>query len=201
MSFLTIISYTGIFVFALAGAFKARGAKLDIFGGLVVAFVSAYGGGTFRDLLLGVRPLSWMNDNLAFTLVFAGTAITFLVKDKINNFRRTIFFTDAIGIGLFTASGIEIALSNNTNTLYSLIMGVISATFGGLIADIFCGYPPMLLRKGELYATACAAGGLVFILINEYLALNKNIELTICVILVVAIRIYSKRKRLMLPEI
>ncbi len=89
--FLTVITYLGIFMFALAGAFKARGAKLDIFGGLVVAFVSAYGGGTLRDLLLGVRPLTWINDNLAFALVFAGTAVTFLVKDKVNNFRRTIF--------------------------------------------------------------------------------------------------------------
>jgi uncharacterized membrane protein YeiH len=188
-------------MFALAGAFKARGAKLDIFGGLVVAFVSAYGGGTLRDLLLGVRPLTWINDNLAFGLVFAGTAVTFLVKDKVNNFRRTIFFTDAIGIGLFTAAGIEVAIQTGTNNLYSLIMGIITATFGGLIADIFCGYPPMLLRKGELYATACAAGGLVFILINKYFDFNRSLDLSICVILVVAIRIYSKRKRLTLPEI
>ncbi|MCH5715499.1 trimeric intracellular cation channel family protein [Niabella hibiscisoli] len=201
MTFLTIISYLGIFMFALAGAFKARGAKLDIFGGLVVAFVSAYGGGTLRDLLLGVRPLTWINDNLAFGLVFAGTAVTFLVKDKVNNFRRTIFFTDAMGIGLFTAVGIETALQNGTNNLYSLIMGIITATFGGLIADIFCGYPPLLLRKGELYATACAAGGLAFILINKYFDFNRSIDLSICVVLVVAIRIYSKRKRLTLPEI
>lgn len=191
----------GIFVFALTGAFKARGAKLDVFGGLVVAFVSAYGGGTLRDLLLGVRPLTWINDNIAFGLVFAGTAITFLVKDRVNNFRRTIFFTDAIGLGLFTAAGIEIALINGTNDIYSLIMGVITATFGGLIADIFCGYPPLLLRKGELYATACAIGGIIFIMLTKYLNLDKNIDLTICVILVVAVRIYSKRKRLMLPEI
>lgn len=201
MTFLTVITYLGIFMFALAGAFKARGAKLDIFGGLVVAFVSAYGGGTLRDLLLGVRPLTWINDNLAFGLVFAGTAVTFLVKDKVNNFRRTIFFTDAIGIGLFTAAGIELAIQTGTNNLYSLIMGIITATFGGLIADIFCGYPPLLLRKGELYATACAAGGLVFILINKYFDFNRSFDLSICVILVVAIRIYSKRKRLTLPEI
>ena len=201
MTFLKIISYLGIFVFALAGAFKARGAKLDVFGGLVVAFVSAYGGGTLRDLLLGVRPLTWINDNLAFGLVFAGTAVTFLVKDKVNNFRRTIFFTDAIGLGLFTAAGIEVALRNGTNEIYGLVMGVVTATFGGLIADIFCGYPPLLLRKGELYATACAAGGLVFILINKYLITTKNVDLTICVLLVVALRIYSKRKRLMLPQI
>lgn len=201
MTFLPFITYLGIFVFALAGAFKARGARLDVFGGLVVAFVSAYGGGTLRDLLLGVRPLTWMNDNLAFALVFAGTAVTFLVKDKVNNFRRTIFFTDAIGLGLFTAAGIEVALRNGTNEMYSLAMGVITATFGGLIADIFCGYPPMLLRKGELYATACAVGGLIFIIINKYLDTTKNLDLAICVVLVVTIRIYSKRKRLMLPEI
>lgn len=201
MDFLTIISYLGIFAFALAGAFKARGAKLDVFGGLVVSFVSAYGGGTLRDLLLGVKPLSWINDNIAFALVFAGTVITFLVKDKVNNFRRTIFFTDAIGLGLFTATGIEIAMHNGTNTIYSLIMGVITATFGGLIADIFCGYPPLLLRRGELYATACAVGGFIFIMLTKYLDFNKNIDLTICVLLVVAVRIYSKRKRLMLPEI
>lgn len=201
MTFLTAISYIGIFVFALSGAFKARGAKLDVFGGLVVAFVSAYGGGTLRDLLLGVRPLSWMNDYIAFALVVAGTAVTFLVKDKVNNFRRTIFFTDAIGLGLFTAAGIGIGLLNGANELYSLIMGVITATFGGVIADVFCGSPPLLLRRGELYATACAIGGMVFILINKFLETSKTFDLTICVVLVVAIRIYSKRKRLMLPEI
>ncbi|MCH5600334.1 trimeric intracellular cation channel family protein [Niabella ginsengisoli] len=173
MTFLKIITYLGIFVFALAGAFKARGAKLDVFGGLVVAFVSAYGGGTLRDLLLGVKPVNWINDNLAFALVFAGTAVTFLVKDKVNNFRRTIFFTDAIGLGLFTAAGIEIALRNGTNEIYGLVMGVITATFGGLIADIFCGYPPLLLRKGELYATACAAGGIFSFSSINTLALPK----------------------------
>lgn len=201
MSFLSIITYMGIFVFALAGAFKARGARLDIFGGLVVAFVSAYGGGTLRDLLLGIKPVNWINDNLALTLVFAGTIITFLVKDRVNNFRRTIFFTDAIGLGLFTAWGIEVATRQGVNEVYSLTMGVITATFGGLIADIFCGYPPALLRKGELYASACAIGGLLFIIITKFLNFTHDVDLAICVIVIVAIRIYSKRKRLMLPNI
>ena len=201
MSFLTLITYTGIFVFALAGAFKARGAKLDIFGGVVVAFVSAYGGGTIRDLLLGVRPVNWLNDTLALTLVFAGTFVTFLVKDRVNDFRRTIFFTDAIGLGLYTAAGIEVAARNGINEVYSLVMGVITATFGGLIADIFCGQAPFLLRKGELYATACAIGGLIYILINKFLHFDADVNLAICVVLVVAIRIYSKRKRLTLPNI
>mgnify|MGYP003582065132 CR=1 len=201
MSFVEIITYIGIFVFALAGSLKARGANLDIFGGIVVAFVSSYGGGTLRDLLLGIKPVNWINDNFALALVFAGTAITFLVKDKLNHFRRTIFFTDAIGLGLFTAAGIEVAYRMGANDIYSLIMGVITATFGGLIADIFCGYTPALLRKGELYATACAIGGLLFILVNKLLHFPRNVDLAICVVMVVAIRIYTKRKRLMLPNI
>jgi len=192
--------YAGTFVFALTGAFKARAFKMDVFGGIVLAFVTAYGGGTLRDLLIGVRPVNWINDNLALILVFAGTAFTFLIKENVNRFKRTIFYTDAIGLGFFTAWGIEVALRNNLNDVYALAMGVITATFGGLIADILCNAVPNLLKKGELYATACAIGGVVYLLLKK-IPLEYNINLSICILIVVGIRIYSKRKRLMLPEI
>ncbi|MFV0607425.1 MAG: trimeric intracellular cation channel family protein [Niabella sp.] len=201
MGFIDVVTYIGIFAFSIAGALKARTAKLDVFGGFVVAFVSSYGGGTIRDLLLGIRPVNWINDNFALTLVFAGTAITFLVKNKLSSFRRTIFITDAIGLGLFTAAGIEIAASMGVNDIYALVMGVITATFGGLLADIMCSYPPSLLRKGELYATVCLIGGIIFILVNKFLFFPRNVDLFICIVTVVVIRIYSKRKRLMLPNI
>lgn len=200
MTLLSIITYTGIFVFALTGAFKARTYKMDIFGGLVVAFSTAYGGGTIRDLLIGIRPVNWINDNLALILVFAGTTFTFLVKENVRRFRKTIFFTDAAGLGLFTAAGIEVALRNGLNDIYALIMGVITATFGGLIADVFCNAVPDLFKKGELYATACALGGVLYLLLKET-PISSNLNLTLCVLFVVGIRIYSKRKRLSLPEI
>ena len=200
MSLLQFITYAGTFVFALTGAFKARTYKMDVFGGIVLAFVTAYGGGTLRDLLIGVRPVNWINDNVALILVFAGTAITFLLKENVNRFKRTIFYTDAIGLGFFTAWGIEVALKNGLNDLYSLVMGVITATFGGLIADILCSAIPNLLKKGELYATACAVGGGVY-LILRHIPIEYNISLAICIVVVVGIRIYSKRKRLMLPDI
>jgi uncharacterized membrane protein YeiH len=200
MTFLQFITYTGIFVFALTGAFKARSFKMDVFGGIVLAFVTAYGGGTLRDLLIGVKPVNWINDNIALVLVFAGTAFTFLLKANINRFKRTIFYTDAIGLGLFTAWGIEVALNNGLNEIYSLVMGVITATFGGLIADILCSAIPNLLKKGELYATACAIGGIIYLLLKQ-IPLEYNTNLTICIIVVVGVRIYSKRKRLMLPDI
>lgn len=200
MTLLSIIAYTGTFVFALTGALKARKYKMDIFGGLVVAFASAYGGGTVRDLLIGIHPVNWVNNNLALALVFAGAIITFLVKEGVNKFTKTIFFTDAIGLGLFTVAGIEIALLHEVNEVYALVMGVISATFGGLIADIFCNAVPNLFKKGELYATACALGGVIYLLLRRT-NIDTNLNLLICVLLIVTIRIYSKRKSLHLPNI
>ena len=200
MTLLQVITYVGIFVFALTGAFKARSFKMDIFGGIVLAFVTAYGGGTLRDLLIGIKPVNWINDNVALILVFAGTAFTFLLKENVNRFKRTIFYTDAIGLGLFTAWGIEVALRNGLNDIYSLVMGVITATFGGLIADILCNAIPNLLKRGELYATACAVGGGIYLLL-KHIPFEYNINLSVCIIVVVGIRIYSKRKRLMLPDI
>ena len=200
MTLLNIITYTGTFVFALTGALKARKFKMDIFGGLVVAFATAYGGGTIRDLLIGVKPVNWINDYFALGLVFAGAVITFLIKEGVNKFSKTIFFTDALGIGLFTAAGIEVAQHNGVNDAYALIMGVISATFGGLIADIFCNDVPNLFKKGELYATACAIGGGIYLLMQNT-NIDKNLNLLICVLLVLLIRIYSKRNRLELPNI
>jgi len=200
MNILDIISYAGIFIFAITGAFKARKYKMDIFGAAVLAFVTAYGGGTLRDLLIGVRPVSWINDNIALSLVLASIFITFLFKLNQHQFTRTIFFTDAIGIGLFTVAGIEKSLSFGLNDIYAVVMGVITATFGGLIADILCNAVPNLLKRGELYATACAIGGIIYVLLKK-IPLEYHLNFFICIIIVVGVRIYSKRKRLSLPEI
>lgn len=200
MNLIEVILYTGIFVFALTGALKARTHQMDIFGAAVVAFVTAYGGGTIRDLLIGVRPVNWVNDYLALGLVISAVLIISLLNTNLTRFRRTIFFTDAIGLGMFTAGGIEKSLTYGINDGYAVIMGVMSATFGGLLADIICGEVPNLLKRGELYATACAIGGVIYIILKN-LGLEYNLGLFICVVIIVGIRILSKRKRLRLPEI
>lgn len=173
---------------------------MDIFGATVVAFATAYGGGTIRDLLIGVRPVNWVNDYLALGLVVSAVLIISLLKTNPARFRRTLFFTDAIGLGMFTAGGIERSLLYGINEGYAVIMGVMSATFGGLIADMICGEVPNLLKKGELYATACAIGGIIYILLKKA-GMEYNLGLFICVVIIVGIRILSKRKRLQLPEI
>ncbi|MDJ1506689.1 trimeric intracellular cation channel family protein [Xanthocytophaga agilis] len=200
MEWLQIITYAGTFIFAVTGALKARTHLMDIFGGAVLAFVTAYGGGTLRDILLGVKPVNWVNDNIALGLVISALISVFLFKENLKHFNRIIFFTDAIGLGLFTASGIKISLQNGITPTYAIIMGVISSTFGGLLADILCNEIPALLRKGELYATASLLGGIVFISLKHN-GINDSTNLLVCVVLVVSIRILAKRKKLYLPEI
>ncbi len=173
---------------------------MDIFGAAVLAFATAYGGGTIRDLLIGIRPVSWVNDYFALALVIAAVIIVFLFNTNIAKFEKAIFISDAIGLGMFTAAGIEISMKAGVNNGYSLVLGVISATFGGLVADILCNQVPYLLRRGELYATACFVGGAIYIA-QQYFMINDNVSLLICVIIVVGIRIVSKIKRLELPEI
>jgi len=200
MKLLDIITYIGIFIFAITGALKARTYRMDIFGAIVLAFITSYGGGTLRDLLIGRSPVNWINDNIALVLVFLATGITFFFQLNFRLFRKMIFYTDALGLGLFTVVGIEVSNHYGINDFYAIVMGVITATFGGLIADIFCNAVPNLLKRGELYATVCAIGGVCYVLLRRF-ELNHDVNLIICVLIIAGIRIYSKRKRLMLPEI
>lgn len=200
MSLVELLTWAGTFVFALSGALKARASKMDVFGGIVLAFTTAYGGGTFRDLLIGIRPVNWINDPVALGLVLAGTAIVFIRKEKAGRFDKAIFITDAIGLGIFTATGIKVALSHGLHEGYALIMGIITATFGGLFADIFRNEVPDLLKKGELYATASALGG-VALLAGRHWVSDDSLLLFLCLVLVVLTRMYSRRKGLRLPDL
>lgn len=200
MNLVQLMMYAGIFVFAGTGALKARTHHMDIFGGMVIAFATAYGGGTIRDLLIGAQPVNWVNNYPALFLVVSAVVIVSFFETNRIRFRRTIFFTDAIGLGLFTIAGIERSLAYDINDGYAIILGVITATFGGLLADLLCGEKPDLLKRGELYATVCAIGGLIYILLKKA-EMEPNSNLFICVCVIVFIRIFSKRKRLRLPEI
>jgi uncharacterized membrane protein YeiH len=199
MSTLDVIVYITIFVAACTGALKARAFHMDIFGGLVMALVMSFGGGSIREILMG-NKVKWLNDYAAFILVGSAVVITFIFKRRIIKYRKIIFFTDAVTLGLFTVVGIESGFDNGLAKPFAIMMGVITATFGGLIADIISNTVPTLLKKGEMYATASAIGGAIYVL-NPYFGMDKNTNMIICVVLIVFIRILSKWKKLMLPEI
>lgn len=200
MHFIDLIIYIGTFVFALTGALKARTHKMDIFGATVLAFVTAYGGGTTRDLLIGIRPVNWMNDYIPLGLILLAVSIVFLFDRNVEKFKRTILITDAIGLGMFTIGGIERSLDFGVNHTYALLMGVVTATFGGLIADIISNQVPALLKKEELYATACAIGGILY-LGCKYAGIPDEINMAICLLVIISIRIISRMKKVALPHI
>jgi len=200
MDALQIISYTGVFVFAVTGVLKARTKRFDIFGAVVLAFVTAYGGGTIRDLLIGVRPVNWVNDNLALVIVVLSTIITFFFKLNTTIIKKMIFWVDAFGIGLFTIVGIQVALRAGISNGYALVMGIITATFGGLLADVLCTKVPSILKPGELYATACLLGGGLYLVMLKY-HLQPEISMIISILIIAAIRIFAIRKKLQLPII
>lgn len=173
---------------------------MDIFGAALLAFVTAYGGGTIRDILIGIRPLSWINDYTALILVILAVALVFMFNQNVLKQQRTIFITDAIGLGLFTVLGIHKCLHAQINSGYAVILGTIGASFGGLLADILSNTVPDLLKKGELYATACLVGGVIQVLLEKQ-GVNETTAMVICIFIIVVIRVLSKWKSISLPEI
>ncbi|AMA50542.1 trimeric intracellular cation channel family protein [Flavobacterium covae] len=200
MDTLQIISYTGVFVFAVTGVLKARTKRFDIFGASVLAFCMAYGGGTLRDLLIGIRPVNWVNDNVAIIIVLTSTIIAFFFKLNSSLIKKLIFWIDAFGIGLFTVVGIQVALRNAIPNGYALIMGMITATFGGLLSDVLCNKVPALLKPGQLYATACIIGGGLYLIMVNY-KMQSDTSMILSVFITAAIRIYAIRRKLQLPII
>lgn len=165
MSNQEIISLTGTFVFGVSGTLAASQRKLDLFGITFIAAVSALGGGTVRDMLIGHYPLSWVQDYRLLMLVMVAVIITLIVKSHLFKIRKTIFVIDSIGIGLFTILGTEYCLDLQLHPFISIIFGVLSVTLGGLMRDVLCNEIPMILRE-ELNASAAAVGAILYIVFH-----------------------------------
>ncbi|MCW5956063.1 MAG: trimeric intracellular cation channel family protein [Pyrinomonadaceae bacterium] len=155
------IEVTAVLVFAYSGLVNARRAGFDMVGVLTIGIVTAFGGGTIRDVLLGNHPLYWIThwEFLVFIMLLLPVELLLLRMNRDISGGRVLMIIDALGLGLFTASGVGIALAMNTPYLPAAFIGVITATFGGVIRDILCNQKPQLFLPTEpLYAT-CAFGG------------------------------------------
>ena len=150
----------GVFVFALSGGIAAVRKEMDLFGVLVLAFLTAVGGGTLRDLILDA-PVFWLADTLALALCGAGGIVAFFLWKPIDNF-RPLRWADAAGLALFSVAGAAKAASLGHGFVIILIMGTMTASAGGLLRDVVANRVPVLLLPGELYATAAALGAGVY---------------------------------------
>ncbi len=202
MSIQEILNYLdliGTLVFAISGSMAASNKKLDLFGAAFIAFVTALGGGTIRDLLIGVTPVGWMRDVNYIFIILGGVSITFLFHKYVKKLRKTLFLFDTIGIGVFTILGIEKALLLDVAPLIAIIMGMFSAVLGGVIRDILINEIPLIFRK-EIYAMACIFGGSLFLFLqNNWPNFELNVALSILAIIV--IRILAIKYKIGLPGI
>jgi uncharacterized membrane protein YeiH len=172
-------------VFAISGVMAAKEHNFDIVGASVLAFVTALGGGTLRDVLIGQTPVAWMRDINYLIMVFLSLPICYIALDTISRLRRSLFLFDTIGIALFTILGLQKTLDIGLMPIIAMLMGVVSAVFGGVIRDVLVNDVPLIFRK-EVYATACFAGALVYYfsqLFSPYHFVNVAVSLTVVMVI------------------
>lgn len=197
-NFSLAIELLGTIAFAMSGAFAAMQYKLDPFGVLIIAFSTAVGGGTIRDLLLDV-PVFWMHDLFLCVVIFVTTILSMIFKSIETNFKNTLFIFDSLGLGLFTIIGMQKGFDAGLNTVICITLGTITGCFGGVLRDIFINRIPLLLRE-EIYATACIVGGMMFIILNTYTYLSAPIIQIITIGVIVLIRVIAMKFHLQIPK-
>lgn len=191
-----IIEFLGTFAFAISGIRLASAKKFDLFGAFVIGFVTAIGGGTLRDLFIGVTPF-WMQNSVYLWCTLAALIFVMIFHKYIVHLKNTIFFFDSIGLALFVVVGTEKTLSLGFHPWVAVAMGTITGSFGGMLRDILIREIPLIFRK-EIYALACVIGAIVFTLLH-HLQFNLVINELLTAGVVIIIRALSVKYHWHLP--
>ena len=196
---LYILDLFGTAVFAISGVWVACRKDMDLFGALVLAFVTAVGGGTIRDVLLSATPVFWINDTL-YLLVILATVMVAIVGRRWHERSKWIMqVSDALGLAVFVVIGVTKSLSFGVEPMVAIMMGVLTGCGGGAIRDLLAGEVPMVLRK-EIYASAAMVGGAVLVFL-EPLIQNIDITSVIAATVVLVLRLLALYKDLSLPSL
>lgn len=198
MDLTTILDYIGTYAFAISGVRLASRKSFDLFGAYVVGFVTAVGGGTIRDLMLGVTPF-WMifPSYVIITAIALFTVMAF--RKWVVKLNYTFFIFDAVGLGLFTVVGIEKSMSFGFGMWVNIIMGCITGAAGGMLRDVFINEIPLIFRK-EIYAMACVGGGFIYWLCLKAGLSHELTQLT-AASAVIIIRVASVHYSISLPSL
>lgn len=197
---LSIAAYAGTALFAATGVLASAQRRMDWIGAIVLAIVTAIGGGTLRDLLTGQLPVFWVRDQVYLWIV-AGTAILLVpILPKISFPSRALLLPDAAGLALFTWMGCEKGHMLGLPGIIVVLLGVITSTAGGLIRDVLSAQVPNIMRQSELYAAAAVPGAMVYVAL-QYVQFDTRAIAVVCIGCVFFIRLAAIRWRLKLPEI
>lgn len=193
----SICSMIGVFFFSISGALFAAEKKMDILGFILVAAVTGVGGGTLRDLLLGVSPVFWVSEPLNIYLCIAAASLTYFAVNLLRHRDRWILWMDAIGLSVFAILGAQAALIYNAPPVIAVVMGVMTATFGGIMRDVLCAEVLTLMRP-EIYITCALLGAVVYVGLYQ-LGLNESVSLITAFTAGFSLRAAAIRFKLTLP--
>ncbi len=196
---LNLIDILGTIAFAISGVFAAMQKRLDIFGVLVIAFITALGGGTLRDVLIGDLPVAWIRD-IRYPLIITVTTVAAIVFNRLlRNWQTVLLVFDALGLGFFTILGLQKGITHHLHPFISIALGTITGCFGGVIRDVILRNIPLIFQK-EIYATACIVGGCSYFLL-QLTPMDRGWIEIVCISLIFLIRVLSVWFGFRLPEI
>ncbi len=194
-----LLDLIGTMAFAMSGALTAMNKKLDLFGVFIIAFVTAVGGGTLRDVMIGRTPVGWMLDLNYVYLIVIGFILTILFRKKFDRLLTPLLLFDTIGLGVFTLIGLEKGINIGLHPLICISLGTITACFGGVIRDILCSEIPVVFRK-EIYATICILGGIVFFMLRK-LNVDNDILYLVTSLIIITLRLMAVKYKWYLPAL
>jgi uncharacterized membrane protein YeiH len=195
----------GTVVFAVSGVFAVAGRGLDWFGGIVVGIVTAVGGGTIRDLVLGTSPVFWIKDDNYLLLAVVGALIAIVLVRALGDgsshrFDEGLQLADAAGLALFSVVGANVTLELGYAGPIAIVTGVLTGVGGGVVRDLLAGRTPLVMR-GEIYATAALAGVVVFVCLDELTTVAESISAAIGMAIILVLRGLGIRRAWSLPPI
>ena len=179
MTAVILLDFASVIVFALTGALVASRAQLDVVGFCFVACLTAVGGGTLRDLLLGRDPVFWVGQPSYIILACAAAVLVFFTAHLFESRYRLLLWLDSIALAVAVAAGTGVAMNLGHNAVIVVLMGISTGCLGGLMRDVVCNEVPLLLKQGEIYATAAFAGAASAVL-AAYLGFERLPVLAIC---------------------
>ena len=188
MTLTQLLDFLGVAVFAISGALAAGRKHLDLLGVVVIATVTAIGGGTTRDLLLD-RAIFWISQPVYLWVILLATLFTIVWTRRFHPPERALAIADALGLALFAISGAQIAERLGLPGVVCVIMGTITGVAGGVIRDVLTNEIPMVLRRGQIYATAAIAGISVYLVLRAFTGADESLAALAGMVTIAVLRV------------
>jgi len=197
VNLLYIFDLIGTAAFAISGALAGVHRRMDLLGILVLGIVTAIGGGTLRDILLGDTPPFCLKDENYLYVSIIASLITFFAHSLFNRYRNALLYFDAVGLGTFVVIGTGKAMAFHTGFIGAIAMGMMTATAGGMVRDVLSGEIPLILQK-EIYASACLAGAILFYMLTKF-NIQHTTVLLLSALTVISLRLLAIKHNWALP--